>query len=723
MDNPEDLVGRLVAFRRRAGRTQEEVAKAMEVEQSKISRLERTAAADLELDLAIAYLEAVNSEEAKHYRGYLVADWSALGRRPSFDNPDLEALAKANGLLRDLDSVCSDAQLLTETGRLRLLRDSLIRAAEYLADMEHPIAAVGDIAVGKTTLLCALTNLRRPSGGFPRDAVLEVSAGGTTLCPVEIRLGSACGIHVEPEMPETIMALVRDFCETLLQDEERPGHERIRLPQEIERVIRHMTHLPRDPTDKAEQIARSHLQQCGGDRDRAVSDMTFELLRTINPVARDRQEVTYPGELSREEEFAWLQKKFSQINNGQEGSFSLPRRIVVYVRAGLVSDSPLFSTSPYRLALIDTKGVDGVALRQDLKAYLDDPRAVTLLCSGFGSAPDVSLQQLLDTMLQMGSTAFSRRAVLSVLARTGDLEAVKDEETREWLESATDIYDRKTRQVRARLRQRGLQDIAVHCVNAGELDLVKGLVSIVIQCICSMRKARADAIDELDTAIRAEIHGLRRDHEQIIQQHVANRIMAYIAAPSADITSSSMVKESTTVKDLLLDTIVSNAHASSVWAATRRNGSWYRLDAYLLLGLGAGISSVQRYQPRVDELKRLVSELETDEEFAVQRPFLGELRKSIEGWWQSFVAQAQVSGQETFRPVLGTDSVWSESSKLWGMPRPLPFKRMVESKLRNWFEPEEGSGTREELYSSLRLRIDQAWNREFLQPLRNVFDK
>ncbi|HXB58592.1 MAG TPA: hypothetical protein VNU95_03460, partial [Candidatus Acidoferrales bacterium] len=86
----------------------------------------------------------------------------------------------------------------------------------------------------------------------------------------------------------------------------------------------------------------------------------------MNLPRRDRRDIWYsPGlKLSPLE---WLQKTFTEINNGRHPEFSLPQRIEI-----VIPNSPLEEKS-FDLRVTDTKGIDAAASRADLDGLFDDP--------------------------------------------------------------------------------------------------------------------------------------------------------------------------------------------------------------------------------------------------------------------------------------------------------------------------------------------------------------
>ena len=71
----------------------------------------------------------------------------------------------------------------------------------------------------------------------------------------------------------------------------------------------------------------------------------------------------------------------------------------------------------YVLEVIDTKGIDRAAVRPDLQACIDDPRTLTVLCSRFSQAPDISLQNLIAHLKHTGADRALRERTVMLIWR------------------------------------------------------------------------------------------------------------------------------------------------------------------------------------------------------------------------------------------------------------------------------------------------------------------
>ena len=63
------------------------------------------------------------------------------------------------------------------------------------------------------------------------------------------------------------------------------------------------------------------------------------------------------------------------------------RRISVIVPKPVIEDEASLAISSLAISIVDTKGIDGTAERDDLEFHLNDPRTITVLCSRFQRCP------------------------------------------------------------------------------------------------------------------------------------------------------------------------------------------------------------------------------------------------------------------------------------------------------------------------------------------------
>ena len=176
---------------------------------------------------------------------------------------------------------------------------------------------------------------------------------------------------------------------------------------------------------------------------------------------RDRRDIWYDSASGKSPK-VWLRDTFSAINNGRHPEVTLPRRIEVVVPDRLLNASDL------TVRLIDTKGIDRTAAREDIEVHLDDPHTLAILCSPFNNAPSAEARLLLERAKDAGVRHLEVNAALLVLPRPSEALAMKDDATSTPVESVKEGYDLKAEQAAMALEPMGLHNLAIGFYNANE---------------------------------------------------------------------------------------------------------------------------------------------------------------------------------------------------------------------------------------------------------------
>jgi hypothetical protein len=366
--------------------------------------------------------------------------------------------------------------------------------------------------------------------------------------------------------------------------------------------------------------------------------------------------------------------------------------------------SPVTRT-PFNVALVDTRGVDGSAIRPDIVGQLKDRRAVTVLCSKWGSAPDPSLQEVLKHVAETEAdpTIFSRVAIL-VLARAGDGLSMR-QDSGQSAQEVSEGYEIKRGQVEDALLRINLVGIDVEAFDAANDDPAN-LTNFLIRKIVGLREAQSKnakatiyAIDQmLDNVEKAQalatLEAINNDLRIFGERHKALK-----AGPRP-------------IQNRLLDA-VRIRHARTVWAATRRGGSFWNFDVYQHLGDGAAADAKRRSIPAIEGLREIIKNKLADQKFATAHSFLEQLVDDAGAWESEFVEAARHHALAVYKPRLSAaQAMWASSENKYGLA--LNYREEVVSALTAWFEENQG------LQEELDLLIQRAWRAIFLEPLRNA---
>ena len=275
-------VGRYLSHLRTEARiTQREIAKRASIYPGVLSKIEsgERAATDDEMQRIVA---ALDTEDARRFGQTWHREWANL-ERPQIGHPNEELLWEGENCLARMRHLREQLGIGSDStdpfqARLSVSEQEITRAAGLVRNLEHTIAFTGDIGVGKTTALCAISGLQvsRTTGGR-RIEVLEVGTGRTTVCEVQLVQGPEYGLMVESLTDEEVEREVFEFADFLKrtvensdsEDNDDEGATNSGSPtgdpafpgttREISRCIRNMSQLTvaRDRIDPAMELART----------------------------------------------------------------------------------------------------------------------------------------------------------------------------------------------------------------------------------------------------------------------------------------------------------------------------------------------------------------------------------------------------------------------------------------------------------------------------------
>lgn len=691
----------LAELRGASGLTQRQVAERMSANQTRVSRIE---AGDGDAADIAAYLTAVGTPEAGALAELLALEWAHLPR-PSFRHPDLDALVAVERGLGRVREFLDDGQVPTVlAGQAQLLDRRLEESGRYLLSLDHEVVYVGEIGVGKTTAACRQAGLvlDGATASDLKGMLLDTGGGRTTLCDVRVETGERFALTVEPASDEETYKLVGEVCKGVfekLSGETSPSTVEFRPAEEVERALRNMAGLPRPARarkgitaapDPAAELAKTF---------ETLEAFTAEFAARLSLWRRSRRTVEFEGIDGRAGRH-WLRSTFTRINNGRHEDFSLPDRITVTVPFALVSDARLSIT------VIDTRGVDGSAVRPDILLHLKDPRAVTLLCSKWGSAPDPSAQALLTHIKETDADpALLDRVAIVALARLGDALSMRHD-SGEAAEDVSEGYEIKLGQVEDALQKIGLAGINTFAFDASADD-PGDLTAFVLERIVAVRKAQADAAQATVAAI-AQMIGNRAEAEAIAALATVSGNLTRFADRKAGLRGARRHPY-----ERLLGAVIS-LHARTVWAATLRNGRFWNFDVFQYLGDGAAAEAKIRSTEVVAGLTAIIESDLDNGELKSARGFLMQVHANAAQWEADFVNAARHHGAAVYlQPLSRAQELWDACEHDYGLGMG-GYRDGVADRLRAWFE------NNVELREELERRVARAWETSFIAPLRQV---
>jgi transcriptional regulator with XRE-family HTH domain len=714
---PADIGRVLERLRRDAGPKQSDVAEALGLHPSRISRLE-TGATQADPEEVVQYLKAIGGEAAALYSEILAARWVEIDR-PDPWHPNARALIDAMRLLQRLDEqVIADPALPQSlSGQAQFLRARLLGLAAYLSSLAHHIAFIGKIGDGKTTAICFQTGLTRPSRKQPRDlrdeCLLATQRSRTTLCEVTVR-GEAAErgattlrfrITVEPAPNEEIYRLVREWAIDLW--DHRTGTKRSpdesRGPSiEVERALRNMAKLKTEEVKLADGRVESRreeveLAKTAG----SIEELQSAIAERLQLFKRIERELVWSG-TSEAEGRNWLKKTYADINLGNAPTISLPARMTVTVPFTIMPGSP------FDIEAIDTKGIDGGATRPDIQAVLDDPRCVPVLCTTLGDAPGPHYDTLFSQLVETGVLRqFEERAVLLILDQEKEALKVGDETTGLDVETVEQGRRIKGAHARRELQRRGLSDMPILFFNASEDDPRKAYEQLLNR-IVEIRAREVDRLRRIAEAVEALIENREQESAAADLREVVRHLQTVVEqirtlGPSVRPFFEGLLRQ---ISDRA-------THQKSLLASVTRAGSWWNFDVYHALGTGAAEDANLRAQEAVQRILIDLKNLATDDKYASCQKFLLALSESVEAWFESFLVSARTVAAEVCRPVL------SEAGDLWASCEAdyrTGFKEQVRRHLKEWFEEQAPRS----MHVAIEEGLQRAWTQKLIRPLERA---
>jgi transcriptional regulator with XRE-family HTH domain len=695
-------IGEIVAeLRAEAGLTQRQLAEKMGGNQTRVSRLE-SGEGDGE-DLA-AYLEAVGTPRAAELGELLKVDWKNLPR-PALRHPDINALIEIEHGLARIRAFLADGQVPTVlAGQAELFERRLAEAGRYLLALDHDVVYVGEIGVGKTTAACRQAGLvvDESTAADLRGMMLDTGGGRVTLCDARVETGERFALTVEPIPDEEIYKLVGEVCRGVherLSGEPSTAAAEFAPPEEVERALRNMAHLARPSRPRrgavAAQDPASELARASGSLDAFVAEFAARL----SLWRRSRRAIEFDGADANAGR-QWLRTNFTAINRGQHPEFSLPACMTVTVPFSLVPNKK------FQIAIVDTRGVDGTAIRPDIIAHLKDERAVTLLCSKWGSAPDPSAQALLTHVTETDADrSLLNRVAVVAIARAGDALSMRQDSG----ESAADVaegYDIKLGNVEDALQKIGMGGVEAVAFDASSDDPAE-LTDFIVGKIGAVRKAQADAARATIAAIDQML--VNRDEAQALaaMERVAGALDRF-----ADRHASLRGARRAAYERLL--GAVATLHARTVWAATRRAGKYWNFDVYQYLGDGAAAEAKVRSGEVIAGLTAVIESDQGNPELASAHDLLAQILANAEQWEMDFVNAARHHAVAVYQePLSRAQDVWDACEAPYGTGRGY-YRDGVAATLREWFEEHV------ELREELERRVARAWETSVIVPLRRA---
>ena len=666
----------IVQLRDEAGLKQNELAKRVGWSPAVLSRIE-SGERPVTSDEIESILDAIGSDKAKEFKMTHDREWREI-ERPALGHPDEGLLWEADGAIHEVSTLLDNPDIRNSfANRLWEIKDGLLSATHLVRNTEHAIAFVGDIGVGKTTGIC------RGLGLWTKDAssskindVLEVGAGGVTVCEVHIAQGPGYGILVEPMSESEIRREVGEFA-TLIKSPPQANQdndEPIGTSKEIDRAIRNMSGLTkrrlrikgsdgstrRETEDPVQLLAESVAN---------ADALAIEILAKMNLANRVRRELWYTSTESAVDPLIWLSETFRSLNNGRHPDFSIPKRIEI------ITPDPILGEKALSLRIVDTKGIDRNAQRADIENLFGERNTVSVLCSPFNSVPSPSVQQLLKRVSEGGYGHIEYKAAILGLPKHDEALAVRDDDGTP-AQDAEDGYYMKREQAENALASLGVSDIRTEFFNAFEDDPER-LHSFILDLVQNLRSRNAGDLRQAIEDARRLVDNYEEEQTLELQRQAARRLHIWLEENrTLDLFSAPRIERS-------LMRSVDTVYASTLRASVRREGDWHNLDYTHELGYGARLTAVRAVSSKLSNLTAIAENLLHDPELEDAYGLVRQVQRVVDSGVTGLYTKCALAGEAHHEYMKHDSDLWQESDSEWG--RGPGYKGRVAKHHVNWF--------------------------------------
>lgn len=438
----------------------------------------------------------------------------------------------------------------------------------------------GDVGVGKTTALAFATSILTSDGKGAPKPVFPTGAGRTTVCEMVIKAAPAFGVGVVALSEDEVRGLTRDLVMGL---KDAPYG----VSAEVARVLRNMSGMRIARVQDGEKFVSVDpiLKMLGDEPD--VDRVVDRLVAAMNLPARNETQLV----LSEEAEHGhdWLAETITAINNGQHDRFSVPHRVSVLL------PSPILTKGGIRLNVVDTRGIEGITQRVDLRRHLDDPRTLVVLCAKFPDAPNATVQRILKENEEAGSDAAEKgRLCLLVLPRAGEPMQISGDG--DPVSSPAEGVAIRCEEITAALRAAALPAIPTVFFDAmrDKPDRIWASLQDLVMLM------RAHHVDQLARTVR----GVERLSDVDLVKSEAAR--AQIETDALRLIQ--LIGKLPGVKRHVHENLMMQfglAHKSSIAASINRRGDWGNFPVLHILGFGVRNDANLRVAARFDQLDQL----------------------------------------------------------------------------------------------------------------------
>lgn len=395
------------------------------------------------------------------------------------------------------------------------------------------------------------------------------------------------------------------------------------------------------------------------------------------------------------EPLRWLQANFRSLNYGQHPDISLPERIDVIVPSRVLGEESL------SIRIVDTKGIDGTAERDDLETHLNEPNTIAVLCSSFNDAPAVSVQQILKRAVKASFPDLETKCAVLVLPHPGEAQDMKDD-IGDTVAEVSEGYELKRGQAKLRLSPTlDLPSGRIEFFNAMEDD-VQQFNSFLLGLVAGLREIRRERLEDVILGALTLVENYENEQVRAVQRQAAKRLTVWLE-------NNQQVGQFAESMQASLFKAIGRAYASTLRASVRRDGEWPNLNYPYHLGYGARAMTASVVSPKTDEFRAITTNLLQDQELEEAFQLVRQARRIFEAGTERLLESVRQLGVAGHTDFMKPDAIfWNRCDSEWGLGS--GYKGRVTGHHRGWFD----------VHPAIQSRIAELVGSEWQQILARV---
>lgn len=690
-------------LRNEAGISQANLAKTLGIDQSKLSQIENGKSYnpyDTE-----KYLEALGTPNAAKFKAFLSTSWTYL-KIPDFWNPQYDSLLYAEEVAQKITNFLIKYQIASPLRTyLAKGKKQLLAISKYLCSENHNIAFLGSIGIGKSTAISYLFNLLiadSDAATYGRlKPILETGAGGTTICEVKIVDSDDYGINITSYSDDEFNNIISDFCNIFWKKYCKNNyieHDNIAQSREIERAIRNMTKLT------VQRIKTEHGQSRIDPIKNIVANSSSEdefktkILNRINLQNRNTTRIVFDTHSS-QNPTVWLAEKFKEINNGRVDNMPMPKIISLQLPKFNASFN-IFYKNNYNISVIDTKGIDDIIVRSDIDNQIKNERTIIVFCVRFNDASGRPTKEMLDHIKNdLGISVENGKFALLVLPHSGEALEVKDDLGN----LACDVqegYEIKTDQINDAISD----NIQICFYNAFEDDPKSTIIQLNKQ-IAKFRRNYADKINDLALTMDYAMDNSEEVAYLQALEQITKRLSFFLKG-------NSKLKSRTRCIFSDVNNVFYRAHASTLWASTRRYGRYGNLNICYVISNSTTSDANKRFDDWLNRFQGEINSLKADESLTIAEKYINDIEFFTKELKAKFLEAVADCGTEVYCNKITSATMWFACISEWG--RGPGFKVRVLNHIEKWFDEHV------DLQKELDKKVEDLWDELVISSIRNM---